>query len=64
MKASLLHCWEVCSDFKPAFSLADFLSCSSGRIEKYKLHKIFYQFSEVILKEALTLKGKVENLQI
>lgn len=47
----LLHCWEVCSDFKPAFSLAGFHSCSSGRAETYKLQKHFYQFCEVILKK-------------
>lgn len=31
--ALLLPCWEMCSDFKPAFSLDDFQSFSSGRAE-------------------------------
>lgn len=55
--ASLLHRWELFSAAQPAFSLADFQSCSSGRAETYKLQKLFYQFGEVILKRGLTNKG-------
>lgn len=54
MRASLLQCWELPSDSQPAFSLADFQSCSSGRAEMYTLQKHFYQFGEVILKRGLT----------
>lgn len=56
MKASRSQCWEICSDFEPAFSLADLQSCSSVRAETYTLQKHFYQFAEVVLKGSLKIK--------